>query len=77
MKLDSLHHTISADKRIIWYYAPQICCNFVAKSKIKSRKTLILLDYSMIVATLPEPTVLPPSRYMNSVFRYIFYAFYD
>ena len=33
-------------------------------------------DYSMIVATLPDPTVLPPSRYMNSVFRCIFHTFY-
>lgn len=30
----------------------------------------------MIVATLPEPTVLPPSRYLNSIFCGIFYAFY-
>lgn len=45
----------------------------------KSPKALILLDklyYSMIVATLPDPTVLPPSRYLNSVFCSIFYAFY-
>ena len=33
-------------------------------------------DYSMIVATLPEPTVRPPSRYLNSVFCSIFYTFY-
>ena len=26
-------------------------------------------DYSMIVATLPEPTVLPPSRYQNGVLQ--------
>ncbi len=26
-------------------------------------------DYSMIVATLPEPTVLPPSRYQTDVLR--------
>jgi len=30
----------------------------------------------MIVATLPDPTVLPPSRYLNSVLCGIFYAFY-
>ena len=30
----------------------------------------------MIVATLPEPTVRPPSRYLNSVFCGIFYTFY-
>ena len=30
----------------------------------------------MIVATLPDPTVRPPSRYLNSVFCSIFYAFY-
>ena len=30
----------------------------------------------MIVATRPEPTVRPPSRYLNSVFRCIFYTFY-
>lgn len=29
----------------------------------------------MIVATRPEPTVLPPSRYLNTVFLHIFYAF--
>ena len=29
-----------------------------------------------IVTTRPNPTVCPPSRYMNSVFRCIFYAFY-
>jgi len=29
----------------------QICCNFVAKSILKSSKALNLLDYSMIVAT--------------------------
>ena len=34
----------------------------VAKSILKSLKPLILLDYSMIVATRPEPTVRPPSR---------------
>jgi len=38
-------------------------CNFVAKSVLKSPKSLILLDYSMIVATRPEPTILPPSRF--------------
>lgn len=26
-------------------------------------------DYSMIVATLPEPTVLPPSRYQNGMLQ--------
>jgi len=30
----------------------------------------------MIVATFPEPTVRPPSRYFNSVFYGIFYTFY-
>ena len=29
----------------------------------------------MIVATLPEPTVRPPSRYFNPVLPYIFYGF--
>ena len=37
---------------------------------------LSIKDYSMMVATRPEPTVLPPSRYLNSVFQHIFYAFY-
>ena len=31
--------------------------------------TVILLYYSMIVATRPEPTVLPPSRYQTGVLR--------
>ena len=30
----------------------------------------------MIVATRPEPTVRPPSRYLNSVFCGIFFAFF-
>ena len=30
----------------------------------------------MIDATLPDPTVLPPSRYLNSIFCGIFYTFY-
>ena len=29
----------------------------------------------MIVATRPDPTVRPPSRYLNTVFLHIFYAF--
>ena len=31
--------------------------------------------YSIIVATRPEPTVLPPSRYFNPVLLLIFYGF--
>lgn len=31
--------------------------------------TVILLYYSMIVATRPEPTVLPPSRYQTGVLQ--------
>ena len=30
---------------------------------------IIFGDYSTIVATLPEPTVLPPSRYQTGVLR--------
>ena len=30
----------------------------------------------MIVATLPEPTVLPPSRFNKYIFRRVFGAFY-
>lgn len=33
---------------------------------------LSIKDYSMIVATRPEPTVLPPSRSDLSVFRNLF-----
>ena len=32
-------------------------------------------DYSMIVATLPEPTVLPPSRYRTAIFFSLSCAF--
>ena len=32
-------------------------------------------DYSMIVATRPDPTVRPPSRYFNPVLPHIFYGF--
>ena len=32
-------------------------------------------NYSMIVATRPDPTVLPPSRYFNPVLSHIFYGF--
>ena len=38
-------------------------------------KSIFRLYYSMIVATRPDPTVLPPSRYLNTVFLHIFYAF--
>ena len=38
--------------------------------------SLLSQDYSIILATRPEPTVRPPSRYLNSVFCDIFYAFY-
>lgn len=31
--------------------------------------------YSITVATRPDPTVRPPSRYLNTVFLHIFYAF--
>lgn len=31
--------------------------------------------YSITVATRPDPTVHPPSRYLNTVFLHIFYAF--
>lgn len=36
--------------------------------------TVILLYYSMTVATRPEPTVLPPSRYLNTVLLGILYG---
>ena len=32
-------------------------------------------NYSMIVATRPDPTVRPPSRYFNPVLSHIFYGF--
>ena len=38
-------------------------------------KSIFRLYYSMIVATVPDPTVRPPSRYLNTVFLHIFYAF--
>ena len=31
--------------------------------------------YSITVATRPDPTVRPPSRYLNTMFLHIFYAF--
>jgi len=34
------------------------------------------LYYSITVATRPDPTVRPPSRYLNTVFLRIFYAFW-
>ena len=36
---------------------------------------LVTRDYSMIEATRPEPTVLPPSRYLNTVLWGILYGF--
>ena len=42
---------------------------------IKSIDTQKVFNYSTIVATRPEPTVLPPSRYMNSV-DVFFHTFY-
>ena len=36
---------------------------------------ILISDYSMIVATRPDPTVRPPSRYFNPVLPHIFYGF--
>ena len=36
---------------------------------------ILISDYSMIVATRPDPTVRPPSRYFNPVLSHIFYGF--
>ena len=36
---------------------------------------ILVSDYSMIVATRPDPTVRPPSRYFNPVLSHIFYGF--
>ncbi len=33
------------------------------------------VNYSIIVATRPDPTVRPPSRYFNPVLSHIFYGF--
>ena len=33
-------------------------------------KFVLISDYSMIVATRPDPTVRPPSRYQTGVLRY-------
>ena len=38
-------------------------------------KSIFRLYYSMIVATRPDPTVRPPSRYFNPVLSHIFYGF--
>ena len=38
-------------------------------------KSIFRLYYSIIVATRPDPTVRPPSRYFNPVFPYIFHIF--
>ena len=37
--------------------------------------SIFRLYYSMIVATRPDPTVRPPSRYFNPVLSHIFYGF--
>ena len=37
--------------------------------------SLLIEYYSMIVATRPDPTVRPPSRYFNPVLSHIFYGF--
>ena len=47
-----------------------------SESPIKSNFSRSIKDYSMIVATRPDPTVRPPSRYLNTVFLRIFYAFW-
>ena len=35
----------------------------------------VVSDYSITVATRPDPTVRPPSRYFNPVLPHIFYGF--
>ena len=62
LKLNQFLILIYAWTCTIKHYRLQNRCNFVAKSNLKSLKPLILLDYSIIVATRPEPTVRPPSR---------------
>jgi len=42
---------------------------------MNSFNTQTVFNYSIIVATRPDPTVRPPSRYLNTVFLHIFYAF--
>ena len=41
----------------------------------KGTQYILVSDYSMIVATRPDPTVRPPSRYFNPVLSHIFYGF--
>ena len=38
-------------------------------------KSIFRLYYSMIVATRPDPTVRPPSRYLDSISPHILYTF--
>ena len=42
---------------------------------ILNKDVILINDYSMIVATRPDPTVRPPSRYFNPVLPHIFYGF--
>ena len=35
----------------------------------------LFINYSITVATRPDPTVRPPSRYFNPVLSHIFYGF--
>ena len=63
MKLNSPYAVKHAYFSIITHYYKQICCNFVAKSNYNISEITYFRYYSMIVATRPEPTVLPPSRF--------------
>ena len=70
MKLNSPYAVKHAYFSIITHYYKQICCNFVAKSNYNISEITYFRYYSMIVATRPEPTVRPPSRYQTGVLRY-------
>ena len=63
-----------------WHHFTHFHCCKVSKRASrflgKPHKIQLFTDYSIIVATRPEPTVRPPSRYLNSVFCGIFYTFY-
>lgn len=57
------------------YKKTQPPCNKGAES-IKSINTQTVFNYSIIVATRPEPTVRPPSRFVENIIIILFHVFH-
>ncbi len=63
-----------------WHRSTYFHCCKVSKRASrflgKPHKIQLFTDYSIIVATRPEPTVRPPSRFVGNIIIMLFHTFY-